>query len=102
MHVGMSALFRERNDLEAARRHLLRSQELGEHAGLPKNPYRRRLGMAQLRQLDGDLDGALELLADAERFYNSDFSPDVQPVAAIRARMCVAHGRLGGRARLGA
>jgi LuxR family maltose regulon positive regulatory protein len=94
MHVGMSALFRERNDLEAARRHLLRSQELGEHAGLPKNPYRRRLGMAQLRQLDGDLDGALDLLDEAERFYNSDFSPDVQPVSAVRARMRIAQGRL--------
>src|SRR3954466_10848552 len=95
MHVGMSALFRERNDLEAARRHLLRSQELGEPAGLPKNPYRRRLGMAQLRQLDRDLDDALELLRDAERVHNSDFSPDVQPVSAVRARMCIARGRLG-------
>jgi LuxR family maltose regulon positive regulatory protein len=94
MHVGMGALFLERNDLEAARHHLLRSQELGEHAGLPKNPYRRRLGMARLRQLDGDLDGALDLLDDAERFYNSDFSPDVQPVSAVRARMCIARGRL--------
>jgi LuxR family maltose regulon positive regulatory protein len=95
MHVGMSALFQERNDLDAARHHLMRGHELGEHAGLPKNPYRRRLGMARLKQLVGDLDGALDLLDEAERFYNSDFSPDVQPVGAVRARMWIAHGRLG-------
>ena len=43
MHVGLSQLDRERNDLEAATRHLLRVQELGEHNGLPKNPYRARV-----------------------------------------------------------
>src|SRR3712207_9268867 len=67
MHVGMSDLFRERDDIEAARRHLVRSQELGPSADLPKNAYRRRLAMARLCVLDGDLDGALDLLDDAER-----------------------------------
>ncbi|MCV2490969.1 LuxR C-terminal-related transcriptional regulator [Geodermatophilus sp. YIM 151500] len=94
MHVGMSQLLLERNDLEAARHHLRRSQELGDHGGLPKNPYRRRLAMARLHQLDGDIEGALELLDEAERWYNSDFSPDVQPIPAVRARMWIAHGRL--------
>ena len=42
MHVGMSRIHCERNDLEAAMRHLLTSQELGEHTGLPQNPYRWR------------------------------------------------------------
>ena len=95
MHVGMSELFRERDDLEAARLHLRRSQELGDHAGLPQNPYRRRLAMARLQQLDGDLGGALDLLDEAQRVYTSDFSPDVRPIPAVRARMWVAHGRLG-------
>ena len=49
MHVGMSDLLRERNDLAAARQHLLKSQELGEHAGLEQNRYRSRLAMARLR-----------------------------------------------------
>src|SRR5690242_6567215 len=43
MHVGLSQLDLERDDLEAAREHLLKSQELGEHNGLPQNPYRRGL-----------------------------------------------------------
>ena len=31
MHVGMSEVYRERDDLAAATQQLLRSQELGEH-----------------------------------------------------------------------
>jgi LuxR family maltose regulon positive regulatory protein len=94
MHVGMSHLFQERNDLAAARHHLVRAEELGEHAGSPQHPYRRRLAMARLRELDGDLDGAFDLLDQAERVYNSDFSPDVRPIPAVRARLWIAHGRL--------
>ena len=33
MHVGLSELHRERDDLHAATQHLLRSEELGEHPG---------------------------------------------------------------------
>src|SRR5215203_2217911 len=39
MHVGMSQLESELNDLDAAARHLQRSEELGEFAGLPQNRY---------------------------------------------------------------
>src|SRR5207247_2930433 len=39
MHVGMSELHRERDDLHAATQHLLRSKELGELAGLRQNQY---------------------------------------------------------------
>src|SRR5205823_3674981 len=62
MHVGMSQLHRERNDLHAATQHLLTSQTLGEHIGLPQNPYRWRVAMARIREAEGDLDGALDLL----------------------------------------
>ena len=67
MYVGMSEVLRERNDLPAATRHLLRSQELGEHIGLPQNPYRWRVAMARIREAEGDLGGALDLLDEAER-----------------------------------
>jgi LuxR family transcriptional regulator, maltose regulon positive regulatory protein len=92
MHVGMSEVHLERGDLEAATEHLLRSQELGEHAGLAQHRYRRRVALARLREAEGDFDGALELLGQAERFYTSDFFPDVRPVPALRARMLVAQG----------
>src|SRR6266700_5302529 len=95
MHVGLSQLHRERNDLHAAMQHLLTSQELGEHTGLPQNPYRWRVAMARIREAYGDLDGALDLLQDAERLYVSDFFPDVRPVSAVKARVRVAQGKLG-------
>ncbi len=95
MYVGMSEICRERGDLPAATQHLLRSQELGEHTGLPQNRYRWRVAMARIRQAEGDLDGALDLLDEAERLYVGDFFPNVRPVPALRARAWVAQGRIG-------
>ena len=95
MYVGMSEIHRERDNLDAARQDLLRSEELGEHLGFPQHPYRRRVAMARLREAQGDPDGALELLDEAERRYVSDFYPNVRPVAAMKARVWVAQGRVG-------
>ena len=94
MYVGMSQIHRERNDLPAAAGDLLRSQELGEHAGLPQNRYRWQVAMARIREAEGDLDSALDLLDEAERVYASDLFPDVRPISAMRARVWVAQGRL--------
>jgi LuxR family maltose regulon positive regulatory protein len=94
MHTGMGELFRERNDLETAAQHLLMCRELGEENGLPQNPCRSRVAAARIRQAEGDPDGALELLDEAERLYASDFSPDVRPVAAVRARAWITQGNL--------
>ena len=94
-HVrGNERALREHNDLHAATQHLLRSKELGEHTGLPQNPYRWRVAMARIREAQGDLDGALDLLDEAERLYVSDFSPNVRPIAALKTRVWVAQGRL--------
>jgi LuxR family maltose regulon positive regulatory protein len=94
MYVGLSELHRERNDLPAATQNLLRSQELGEHLGLPQNRYRWRVAMARIRQAEGNLAGALDLLNEAERLYVSDYFPNVRPVPALRARVLVAQGEL--------
>jgi LuxR family maltose regulon positive regulatory protein len=40
------------------------------------------------------LEGALELLDEAERMYVSDFYPNVRPVAAWKARVWIMQGRL--------
>jgi LuxR family maltose regulon positive regulatory protein len=95
MHVGMSEVYRERDDLHAAAQHLLRSQELGEHNGLPQNRYRWRVAMARIRQAEGDPAGALDLLNEAERLYTGDFFPNVRPVPALKARVWITQGRLG-------
>ena len=95
MHVGMSEIARERDDLRAATQHLLKSQELGEHTGLPQNRYRWRVAMARVAQAEENLPGALDLLNEAERLYVSDFFPNVRPVPALRARVWIAQGRFG-------
>jgi ATP/maltotriose-dependent transcriptional regulator MalT/DNA-binding SARP family transcriptional activator len=95
MYVGMSEVDRERDNLPAAAGHLVTSRELGEHAGLPQNQYRWRVAMARVRQAEGDLAGALELLDDAERLYMGDMFPDVRPVRALKARVQIVQGSLG-------
>jgi LuxR family maltose regulon positive regulatory protein len=94
MHVGIAHVLLERNDLDGARQHLTASADLGEHGGLPQNRYRWRVAMARLRRAEGDLDGAVDLLDDAIRVYVADFSPEVRPVSAVKARVLVAQGRL--------
>jgi ATP/maltotriose-dependent transcriptional regulator MalT len=95
MYVGMSALQREHNDLKTATQHLLTSKALGELAGMPQNPYRWCAAMARIREAQGDLDEALDLLDQAERLYDANFSPNVRPIAARKTRVWVAQGRLG-------
>ena len=94
MHVGMGELFLERLDLEAANQHLQEAQKLGEFAGMPQFPYRWRVATARVRAVEGDLDGALVLIDEAERFYVSDFFPNVRPVAALKARLWIANSQL--------
>ena len=93
MYVGISTIFRERDDLDGAERQLLLAGELGDENGLPQNCYRSRVALAAIRRAQGDPEGALELLREAERLYVGDFSPDVRPVAAVKARLWVAQER---------
>ncbi|MDQ4137577.1 MAG: LuxR C-terminal-related transcriptional regulator, partial [Actinomycetota bacterium] len=92
MHVGISTILRERGLLEAAAEHLRRSQDLGEHTGMPKHRYRWRVALAELRLSSGDATAAAELLDEAERFYVPDMAPNVRPVPASRARAWLAQG----------
>jgi LuxR family transcriptional regulator, maltose regulon positive regulatory protein len=93
MYVGMSQIACERGDVDGATQHLLRSQELGEPAGLPQNPYRWRVAMARVRQAEGDPSGAVDLLTEAQRVYIGDYLPNVRPVPALRARVLAVQGR---------
>ena len=94
MHIGLAGVLLERNDLSAAREHLAISQRLGEHNGLPQNPYRWRVVMSRLFEAEGELDDALALLDEADRVYVGDFAPNVAPVPAVRARLRLRRGEL--------
>ena len=96
MHVGMSELLRERNDLDAAQQHLQTSTELGEHAGLPQNAYRSRVALCPDTagpRRPGQRGGPAR--RGRARVYTGDYSPEVRPVAALRARVHLAQGKIG-------
>ncbi|HYN92943.1 MAG TPA: LuxR C-terminal-related transcriptional regulator [Pilimelia sp.] len=92
MWVALARVAWERGNSEGTARHLGVAGDLGEAAGLPQQPYRWRIAMAALREAQGDLAAADVLLDEAERLFNSDFSPNVRPVSAVRARL---HLRIG-------
>ncbi|WP_345715776.1 LuxR C-terminal-related transcriptional regulator [Angustibacter luteus] len=98
MHVGLAGVLLEQNDLAAAAEHLAVNEHLGAHNGLPQNPYRWRVVTARLREAGGDLDGALVLLDEADRVYEGDYSPNVRPVPAVRARLRLRRGELSAAA----
>ncbi len=79
LYLGLGELLFEQGDEEAATRYLLRSEELGEQAALPNWPYRRCVVKARIEASRGDLDGALELLDEAERLYHRGPSPSCGP-----------------------
>ena len=93
LYVGLSELHREHDDLEAATQHPLTSKELVEHAGMPEYRHRWYVAMARIKEAQGDLDGALELLDEAGRVYIGGPNPDVRPVAALKTQIRVAQGR---------
>jgi LuxR family maltose regulon positive regulatory protein len=50
--------------------------------------------MAGVKHAQNDLDGALDLLDQAERLFAPGFSPDVRPIHALRTRVWLAQARL--------
>ncbi len=94
MWVALSRVTWQRGDVAATAGFLDRAANLGEAAGLPQQPYRWRVAMAELREAQGDPGAADALLEEAERAFDSDFSPHVRPVPAVRARLHLRTGNL--------
>lgn len=94
LHLGLSELYLERGDMEAARRHLQRSEELDKQPAFP--PWYRHWVFAHARVMEAqkDLDGIIKLLNGAERFYYRHPIPDVRPLKALTARVWLAQGKL--------
>jgi LuxR family maltose regulon positive regulatory protein len=94
VYTGISHLHRERGDLETAAQDLSRSKLLGEKVELPEWQHRWCVAQARLKQTQGFLDDALDLLDEAERLFIRTALPDVRPIAAMKARVWVVQGRL--------
>jgi LuxR family maltose regulon positive regulatory protein len=94
LYLGLAMLYHEMDDQETATQHLLKSSELGKQTMLVDWPYRWCLAQAQLKEAQGDLEAALDLLEEANRLYVRSPIPDLRPIAAMKARVWVAQGRL--------
>ncbi len=94
VYTGISKLHREQGDLEAAAQDLLVSRKMSEQVELADWQYRWCIAQARLKESQGDLDGALDLLNKAERLYVRTPVPEVRPIAALKTRIWVAQGRI--------
>ncbi len=89
---GLAEIFLERNDLQTAAQHLQTAAKLGEQSSLTNWPYRLLIARARLKQAEGDLDGALALLDEAQDLDIRTPVPVPYPAAALQARMRLARG----------
>jgi len=94
LHLGLSELYLEQRNMGAVKKHLMKSEELGEQPAFP--PWHRHWIFAHYKVMEanGELDGILEMLEDAERLYNRHPIPDVRPLKALIARTWLMQDRL--------
>ncbi len=94
LYRGLGELYIERGELETAAQHLLTSQNQGEQIATTDWQHRLCVSQARLKEVTGDLDGALALLDEAERVKIRGPLPDVRPVEALKAQVWLKQGRL--------
>ena len=94
LYRGLSELSCERGNMNKAAEYLQTAQRLGEQAALTDWQHRLYVAQARLKEAQGDLDGALILLDEAERVYTRSPLPDVRPVPAMKARIWIRQDRL--------
>jgi LuxR family maltose regulon positive regulatory protein len=94
LYRGLGELYIQWDDLESTSHYLQISQKLGEQTELTDWKYRLCLSQACMREAQGDLNGALILLDEAECVHIRGPLPDVRPVTAMRVRIWLKQGKL--------
>ena len=93
-HLGLGLLHHEMGEDEPAAHHLQKAFELGRQTTIVDWMYRKSLAQAYLKESEGDLRSALELLNDAQRFYVRTPIPNLRPVEAMQARIHIKQNHL--------
>lgn len=93
LHVGLSELDLEADDLTRARWHLDTAMALDDHRSLTANHFRWFLAMGRLVAAEGDHESAIALLAQAQAEYRAGFFVEVRPLPAVTARVQISAGR---------
>ncbi|MCP4139301.1 MAG: winged helix-turn-helix transcriptional regulator [Chloroflexi bacterium] len=94
IYLGLSKLFYEQGDVETTKENLSKSEALGEQAALADWPYRLRIAQARIKQSEGDMNSALNLLDEAEQLYFSSPVPETHPISALKTQVWIAQGKL--------
>jgi LuxR family maltose regulon positive regulatory protein len=94
VHLGLSELYFEQDNLQSAKWHLQKSEELGELPAFP--PWYRHwiLMQVRIRENEGDLEKVTQILNEAESRYYRHPIPDVRPLPALFARALLVEGKL--------
>jgi len=94
LYLGLSEVHTEWGDLDAAEGFLQTITRSAAGSAYAGNRQRWCTAMARVREARGDLGGALDLLDEAERHDLRSPLPRVRPIAATKARIWIAQGRL--------
>lgn len=94
LHVGLSEIYRQAGDLGSARRHLETAAALVERMPMTESRYRWFVAAGLVAQAEADPAAAISLLDQAGQLYRPGFFPEVRPIAAMKARIRIAHGKL--------
>jgi LuxR family maltose regulon positive regulatory protein len=94
LYLGLGLLYHEQGNRQSAAQHLQKSGELGVGTALLDWPYRWRVTQARMKEAEGDLDAALDLLEEAGRLYVANPVPNFFPIDALKARVYLRQGRL--------
>jgi len=87
-------LYHEMGNDESSAQHFQKSLALGDQSTLRDWSYRKCLAQARLKESDGDLDSALDLLDEAKRLYVKSLIPYTRPVDALKVRIYLQQGQL--------
>lgn len=94
LHVGLGEIDSQAGNLEAAEGHLLSAAALLEHAPMTESSYRWFVAKALLARAQGEPEEAIALLDQGARLYRRGFFPELRPIAALKARVWIAEGKL--------